>query len=668
MVAPKEIIYAKNLYDDEKSRAEIKRLLLTKGKFLLDSVTGSGKTYAIIKVMQELSKEYKDKVFIIACPNKIQNIQNGKEYKVTVIVGEDNKKRVQTYECITVASIVYDKALSILEERHLLKKDITIVVDEAHQLIYGKNFRRKAIESILELEKCCFNVIHLSATTRALKQAYSSQYDEIITMNPSENINNINRLMLMKCDDKQLSLFRTIDSVFKSGSKVLLYLNNKAKIKDISELLQLHYKDKNIKTLHRDSSNKINDTEIFNSITEKSLIPGGIDILIVTSFIECGTNLKNENIVPVLFVDSNKNFNLDGCIQFFARPRNKVDIGFLIYEPSKKENEYLSIDNIIKLETEYVNKTLKDIEDMFRYMCNKVGIEQATIFINGMLKDDTPYDHSYSKGYIYFNEDTLEFKCDRELFYKYCFDRHDIQLLNHDETLLSSLIGSIKANSIEIIKHSKEQIILNDKKLADEFKDTVKESKAQLKEYRTELKNELIKVLEDKDNKAMFIEYSVAEDELSKDLYRNHSKKELKVVLEQLEQDKKVLENINKCINKYNDTLKLIYSDDEIIRMYVKGNLQEQTLKSEQYRIWNTLVDSSIKIDTRYSIIRNTLDNFIQKRLSRKTMLSLYNGLYPKNKKDKLTPKVEEKLINEIKLIYNLTETEKSYYITSLKK
>ena len=258
MVAPKEIIYAKNLYDDEKSRAEIKRLLLTKGKFLLDSVTGSGKTYAIIKVMQELSKEYKDKVFIIACPNKIQNIQNGKEYKVTVIVGEDNRKRVQTYECITVASMVYDKALSILEERHLLKKDITIVVDEAHQLIYGKNFRRKAIESILELEKCCFNVIHLSATTRALKQAYSSQYDEIITMNPSENINNINRLMLMKCDDKQLSLFRTIDSVFKSGSKVLLYLNNKAKIKDISELLQLHYKDKNIKTLHRDSSNKIN--------------------------------------------------------------------------------------------------------------------------------------------------------------------------------------------------------------------------------------------------------------------------------------------------------------------------------------------------------------------------------------------------------------------------
>ena len=140
------------------------------------------------------------------------------------------------------------------------------------------------------------------------------------------------------------------------------------------------------------------------------------------------------------------------------------------------------------------------------------------------------------------------------------------------------------------------------------------------------------------------------------------------MVLEQLEQDKKVLENINKCIIKYNDTLKLIYSDDEIIRMYVKGNLQEQTLKSEQYRIWNTLVDSSIKIDTRYSIIRNTLDNFIQKRLSRKTMLSLYNGLYPKNKKDKLTPKVEEKLINEIKLKYNLTISEKSCHIASLKK
>ena len=67
MVAPKEIIYAKNLYDDEKSRAEIKRLLLTKGKFLLDSVTGSGKTYAIIKVMQELSKEYKFYINYVVC-------------------------------------------------------------------------------------------------------------------------------------------------------------------------------------------------------------------------------------------------------------------------------------------------------------------------------------------------------------------------------------------------------------------------------------------------------------------------------------------------------------------------------------------------------------------------------------------------------------------------
>ena len=118
----KQLLYEE--YIRERSE-ELKEIILKPGNYLIEGVTGGGKTYAILNIFKELSKIYKDRVFIISCPNKIQNLQN-QEYGVVAIVG--GKTIDQVY---TTSSMVYDKARSLLEQYHLYKDyKTTLIIDE----------------------------------------------------------------------------------------------------------------------------------------------------------------------------------------------------------------------------------------------------------------------------------------------------------------------------------------------------------------------------------------------------------------------------------------------------------------------------------------------------------------------------------------------------------
>ena len=134
---------------------DIKFILNQEGLNLIEAPTGSGKTYTMLKkVFKELSEEYPDRVFIILCPNRVQNEQNGKEYGVYVVVGG-----VNTEQHITIMSCVYEKIDEVVKAYR--GKDITLVVDEAHELIESISYRNKAIDLIdLSVAKC-YNTIHL---------------------------------------------------------------------------------------------------------------------------------------------------------------------------------------------------------------------------------------------------------------------------------------------------------------------------------------------------------------------------------------------------------------------------------------------------------------------------------------------------------------------------
>lgn len=642
----KQLLYEK--YISERSK-ELQEIILKPGKFLIEGVTGGGKTYAILNIFKLLSSLYKDRVFIISCPNKIQNLQN-QEYGVTAIVG--GKVIDQVY---TTSSMVYDKAKSLLEQYHLYKDyKITLIIDEAHQLIYSKNFRKKAINELLRLSEKCFNVIHLTATPGANLDCYS--YDEHYQLKPIKENININTFGIMKSKDGLTSLYKAIRTNFQQGKKVLIFLNNKEKIFEIQGHLSKIFKDKNIGIITSDEKEK---NDIFQSIVKDSLIPSNYDIVLTTSVLECGTNINNLDYTPIVYVDNNLFFSTVSVIQDIARFRKDVDLGLLIYkEPCKKEGFFIKSKEQIASELE---KELENKCNMMNSICLNFGADGHKMIMQSLLYEKCLDDTTFSKGILYYDEESLTVKLDQELFWKYVNERYDYQLLYDDERLLKAFKGHIKAKNIQIVEHQ-----ANESEEAKELKKAIKTNVDNKKEIDKLLNQQLMDQLEVKENQDIFIDYIKASAD-EKELFKQGFTPGAKAVIDELEKNPKAFNKIKKII-KENEGLGI-----EII---IKNAFDQERLKALKWILYNQDDDIKNIKDTRYSTIRRILDNKIQKRLSNKQLEALYRAIYPKKEIKNFSDRQKEKLMKDIKLIYNLTETQelkggKSYnviWVNSLKK
>ena len=622
----KQLLYEK--FISEQSEA-LKKILLKPGNFLIEGVTGGGKTYAILEIFRELSNIYKDRVFIISCPNKIQNLQN-QGNGITAIVG--GKVIDQVY---TTSSMVYDKAKSLLEQYHLYKDyKITLIIDEAHQLIYSKNFRKKAINELLKLSEKCFNVIHLTATPGANLDCYS--YDEYYQLKPIKENININTFGIMKSKDGLTSLYKAIRINFKQGKKVLIFLNNKEKIFEIQGHLSKIFKDKNIGII---TSDEKENNDIFQSIVKDSLIPSNYDIVLTTSVLECGTNIENLDYTPIVYVDNNLFFNVDSVIQQVARFRKDVDLGLLIYkEPCKKEGFFIKSKEQIASELE---KELENKCNMMNSICLNFGADGHKMIMQSLLYEKCLDDTTLSKGILYYDEETLSVKIDQELFWKYVNERYDYQLLYDDERLLEAFKGHIKAKNIQIVEHQ-----ANESEEVKELKKAIKTKIDDKKAYSQELHQQLLEQLERKENQEIFIDYIKASSD-EKELFKVGFTPGARTVIDEMEKERKTLEKIKKIV-KSNEGLG--------IEVIVENKFNDEKLKGIKWLIYNQTEDVKQIKDTRYSTIRKILDSKIQKRLPDKQLEALYRALYPKSKIKNFSDRQKEKLLKDIKLIYNLAE------------
>lgn len=633
-----QLLYEK--FISEQSEA-LKEILLKPGKFLVEGVTGGGKTYAILNLFKALSSIYKDRVFIISCPNKIQNLQN-QQYGVTAIVG--GKVIDQVY---TTSSMVYDKAKSLLEQYHLYKDyKITLIIDEAHQLIYSKNFRKKAINELLKLSEKCFNVIHLTATPGANLDCYS--YDEYYQLKPIKENININTFGIMKSKDGLTSLYKAIRTNFQANKKVLIFLNNKTKLLEISEHLKVVFKNKKIGIITSDEKEK---NEIFQSIVKESLIPSNYDIVLTTSVLECGTNINNLDYTPIVYIDNNLFFSKTSTIQEVARFRKEVDLALLVYkEPCKKENFFFKSKEQIATECkERLNRKL----DMANSICLNYEEEGHKMMMQLLLGEKCLDDTTFGEGILYYDEETSTVKIDQELFWKYVNEKYDYQLLYDDERLLEAFKGHIKAKNIQIVEHQ-----ANESEEIKELKKAIKTKADDKKAYSQELHQQLLEQLKEKDNQEIFIDYIKASSD-EKELFKQGFTPGAKVVIDEMEKERKTLEKIKKIV-KLNEGLG--------IDVIVRNNFDDEKLKAIKWLVYNQTEDVKEIKDTRYSTIRKILDSKIQKRLSNKQLEALYKTLYPKSKIKNFSDRQKEKLIKDIELIYNLNSDKKGLIISSLKK
>ncbi|MGU9370291.1 DEAD/DEAH box helicase family protein, partial [Clostridium perfringens] len=144
-----EIKIKKYISESEESLTPLIDLLNTEGTHLVVAPTGAGKTNAIIESSKELGKRNNKVLYVMACPNKVQNLQNANKYKIKSIVAGTTKEDLKG---VSVVSMVYDKADMVLEYVKENNLNLVLIIDEAHQLVDSSMYRKKALQSLGNLK------------------------------------------------------------------------------------------------------------------------------------------------------------------------------------------------------------------------------------------------------------------------------------------------------------------------------------------------------------------------------------------------------------------------------------------------------------------------------------------------------------------------------------
>lgn len=658
---------------------DLKIYLVKKGKYLVIAPTGGGKTYTVINGFNELSRIYKDYYFIIACPNRVQNEQNEKSYphcEIYSLVGGN-----KVHEDRTKISMVYEKANEIIDN-HFINENmkIVLVIDEAHELIYSdkKDFRHKAISQLEELESKCHTVMHLTATPRPNLHLY--EYDDVVKFEPinRKDINNVGKFLALRSPDSKQTLCDSIKKFLSQDYKILLHYNNIDDSRNLQVLLQENFKGKKISLYNsnRETTRQEEYKRIHKSITEDSLIPGDIDILITSSKITNGTNINNKGFIPIMYVDSKIHFNLDMAEQFYPRLREGTDLALLIYQDTEGKGDIIKLDDIIKSETEKAECGIKAIEFTFNMM--KQCTDEPSKEIKKLLDANK---WSYKVGtnlysFIEYDEEKDTVFINKKKLVRYCIGVSDTSLLNDSQELLKKLKSRIKANTlscgIDLPGANKD---------SQKLKESKANKKASKKEYKEEKISELKTMIQDEDNKKILktylTQYKDESEDLKLKLTKSSMAEDLRELVDELEQEETIFKSILRVCESNR-----IHTDTESFRetlsIYIDSGLDEIEFKNRLYVHWNNL-DFKVftSIQNEYTTIRRTLDEVKDKqgRLTEQIQFDLCRKLFPKLKyadSKKLRPGQKSKLLQELERVYNLieikTKREKSLRVSSLKK
>lgn len=675
------IITIENTLDERYE--DIKFILNQEGLNLIEAPTGSGKTYTIIKAFKELSKEFSNRIFIILCPNRVQNEQNGKEYGVYVVVGG-----VNTEQHITVMSCVYEKIDEVIKAYR--SKDITLVVDEAHELIESTSYRKKAIDLIdLSVEKC-YNTIHLTATSRKLKEFYN--YNNKYTFNFKEAKNNLDNLNIIPSKDLDKTLFTLLKINKMNNKKSLVFMSgSKNDLKTTGDVLKR--KGYNVEVITSDDK----QTESYLKIVNYSTIAEDVDVVLTTKVLECGTNIKNTDIIPMEVVKNPNHFNLDSTEQKFARLRAKNGIGYLILKEPKENKGIRSFDEIKEELMNISLGSMKGIEALKGTQKN-ISIEDYIGIINESIKNYISAITGIS-GVLDFDEESLMVTINKKNLINRAFKDYDKQFLYNLDLLCASLKGRIKANSITV---QSDESIENDmidflgispedtQLLVEDLKETKKLTKEVKEENSIKAKKTIMELYKN----GYLEEYLYSEDKF--ELLQNFKKYVNETLYNQFKfllQEEKELLKLEKLfnINVLKEDMKTLMKYYQVMKTVAEV---DRLAKKISYLEFNEINPKEIPdLYSSYGAIRNKFDKVkeVQGRVTQKDMLSLVKELHKKKllwqfdkqrlkedyekylvekdkaKKEKILGRIINKTIHEIGLIYTLKSDEKGYLISSLK-
>lgn len=649
----------------------IEKIINSKGLILCSGPTGGGKTFTYIKKFKELAKIDKNRVFIILCPNRLQNQQNGKLYNIDVIIGG-----IKADEHIRVASAVYEKIDEIMFAYS--NKKITLIVDEAHELIESIDYREKALNNIDVASQKAFNTIHVTATPRKLLKYY--KYNKIYNFVLKKRKNNLEKLKIIAATDVDVTLFKLLEINKQNNKKSLVFLSGSTD--DLKSLKNnLDKKGYSVEKITREDK----ESDLYFNIIQNSLISSKYDIILSTKVIECGTNINNTDIVPIEIIKNENHFNPDSTEQKFARLRNKNQEGYFIFKKQEEIKEIRSYESIKENYKYSLDILLSSLDQLKKIQNSIFNIDYA---IDKALESDKNALAGSITELINFEKvgNTYKFEINEKKFINKVIREYDKQLLHNINKLKNELTGRIKSDCIEVI----DDFDVNNKDtLKYELKEDKRNTKLKKAEQNKQAKSLILEMLEN--NNTTFKEYLSSKD-----------KYEIKSIIKQcdintynniifLEKEKTELSKFEKLYNLECDTT-------ETLNCYKECNSAadvDRVLKHYNYKLFNDILVTDIpKLYSSYAILRNKFDPVKNKqgRITQKDVLNVVGELNDKKmlwqfdsqrikhdyeaaltetdtkKRKKLIKRIYDKTIKELKLIYILVDDGKgNYRISSLK-
>lgn len=670
-----EIKIEKYISESEESLTPLIDLLNTEGTHLVVAPTGAGKTNAIIEVCKELGKRNNKVLYVMACPNKVQNLQNANKYKIKSIVAGTTKEDLKG---VSVVSMVYDKADMVLEYVKENNLNLVLIIDEAHQLVDSSMYRKKALQSLGNLKSYADTTILLTATPRKIEKLF--KYDKKVKFVTKGNTNNFENhtLISISSNDSITHIANRLNNMLESdlkGNKALVFINDMERAKELKKALELQ--NKRVAIVCSDNSyEKISNDDEVNSYQVKTILQNNeklsdnFNIFLATKVIEAGTNILNDDVTVINIIDKKSHLDFDSITQSFARTRknNKNAFTFFIH---KEEEEELG-----KEKVEFKAKPLTTIRREFKYKVNshvkgikayikaikeniKLGLieeEQGKKLIIAYLNHAGTSGKKVNLGCIEYDEELQEITINKNKLEKLIYEEYDKQFLNNIKALNCKLKQCIKSDNFYIVKAQDIS--------SEEEKENLKEYQSEVKELRekekVEIKTLLASILEagETEKLEMYIKDKVTPYEM-KDKFK---------LLEVEEKHLKAIKEAYKLNIEFETILKTIVSASTLTEFKNKCRqidyLNKNKLEKDISKVGNI---------SEYYIIRKKIDPLMKKqgRLSNVMLYELnktleYNKFYKKIKADnkKLPKKRINKLMGAIKEIYNITQ---DYKISSLK-
>lgn len=482
--------YKNKILDNTNNKEVLKKILTTSfNKYLMVSQAGSGKTYSLLKIANEL-----DFLTVLAVPNRPQALQIEEEYKdlalMAVVGGVDVKKiDISKYKILVV---VFEK----LEEVVRTFNVDNLIIDEAQELVF-EDFRvctRDIEKHFVRMVKVngeefnLINIIYLTATPNVLmylnfnKVFYFEKYEkDVFPM----------KYTRYKVKTIKHSLPAKIINNKNNGIKTIVRLNDTKelrdeifeKIKDNDENIRIAYTSSQEKSFKIYDNKIVYDNDMTNCIINESCLPDA-DAMFCTSILDKGVNLnsiKNGELEKVEFlyvINGPADCLLDNLIQAEARIRNKY-YKFSIMIEEKEENEdyiYRELIDLVKIYHRRLTRRKSFLENEI-LECKKDGFKDLEIIreIREQLNHQT-----IEKGLKANLDDTLSINSNLEIlvnlknFFRFVYLKYNLQLFfnpdkineffvnNDDKSFIDEKIEFIEFKENEEEKENEVDAILKE--------------------------------------------------------------------------------------------------------------------------------------------------------------------------------------------------------------